>query len=144
MTKVKMTPTLSFSGQCNEAMKLYEKAFGAKIREKVLYSQADPKDFQCKPEEKDFVYYAEISIGNKRISLGDDSVGLLNKVQGNSHKISLLMEFESDEDFKVAYELFSDGATILTPLCKTTYCTAYVVLEDKFGIAWQLMSGYAG
>lgn len=145
MVKVKMTPALGFKGECNQAIELYEKAFGAKIREKVLYSQADPKDFQCKPEEKDFVFYAEISIGNKRISLGDDSVGLLDsEMQGNSHRISLLMEFESDEALKTAYEILSDGATILTPLCNTTYCTAYVVLVDKFGISWSLMSGYAG
>jgi len=144
MTKVKMTPALGFKGQCNEAIALYEKAFGAKVREKVLYSQADPKDFQCKPEEKDWVFYAEISIGNKRISLGDDSGGLLDGETQGISKMSLLMEFESDEALKAAYEILSDDATILTPMCNQSYCTAYVVLVDKFGIHWALMSGYAG
>ncbi|MCL2414081.1 MAG: VOC family protein [Bacteroidales bacterium] len=145
MVKVKMTPALGFNGQCNEAIALYERAFGAKIREKVLYSQANPKDFQYKPEEKDFVFYAEMSIGNKRISLGDDSMNLLGEIEPtNSHKMSLLMEFESDEALKTAYEILSAGATIITPLCNTTYCTAYVVLVDKFGIRWDLMSGYEG
>jgi len=144
MIKVKMTPTLSFNGQCNEAIALYKKAFGATVLVKLRYSDADPKDFQCKPEEKDFVYYSRIKIGKQAIDLGDDSMNLLDKAQGSARKMSLLMEFESDEALKSAYEILSDGASVLTPLCNTTYCTAYAVLEDKFGICWQLMSGYKG
>ena len=141
----KFTPCLSFQGQCNEAIELYREAFGAKVREKVLFSEASAADFQCKSEARDFVYYSEITIGNRRISLADDSTGVVNeKPQGKSHQVSLLMEFESDDILHAAYKILSDGATILTPMCSTTYCTAYVVVEDKFGICWQLMSGYAG
>jgi len=138
----KFTPCISFRGQCSQAIELYKEAFGAKVRELVRYGEADPKDFQCKDEEKDFVFYSEIMIGRNRFSLGDDSLGIYD--DGKSNKISFLIEFESDDALNVAYKALSDGATILTPMSSTTYCTAYVVLEDKFGISWQLMSGYAG
>ena len=138
----KFTPCISFKGQCSQAIELYKEAFGAKVRELVRYGEADPKDFQCKDEEKDFVFYSEIMIGRNRFSLGDDSLGIYD--DGKSNKISFLIEFESDDALNTAYKVLSDGATILTPMSSTTYCTAYVVLEDKFGISWQLMSGYAG
>jgi hypothetical protein len=72
-TKLSVTPCLGFNGQCNQAIELYKEAFGAKVIEKLHYSEADPKDFQCQNEaEKDFVFYSEIMIGNQRIMLGDD------------------------------------------------------------------------
>jgi len=138
----KLTPCISFKGQCSQAIELYKEAFGAKVRVLVRYSEADPKDFLCKDEEKDFVFYSEIMIGRNRFSLGDDSMGIYDN--GKSNKISFLLEFESDDALNTAYKVLSDGATILTPMCSTTYCTAYVVLEDKFGVSWQLMSGYKG
>ncbi|MCL2420697.1 MAG: pyridoxamine 5'-phosphate oxidase family protein [Defluviitaleaceae bacterium] len=142
---LKVTPALGFKGQCNQAIALYEKAFGAKIIEKLHYKDADPKDLQYKEAEKDFVYYSEMVIGNQLIVLGDDSEGILDEnSQGRSSAISLLVEFETVDELKAAYNLISDGATILTPMSDTTYSTGYITLVDKFGIHWDLLSGYAG
>jgi len=142
---IEFTPCLAFEGQCSQAIELYKEAFGAKVKVMVLYSQANPKDFKYKDEEKDFVYYSEIMIGNNCFSLADDSIGMLDgKPQDKSHKVSLLMQFKSNDELNAAYKILSDGAKILTPMCSTTYCSAYTVLEDKFGICWQLMSGYGG
>ncbi|MCL2829001.1 MAG: pyridoxamine 5'-phosphate oxidase family protein [Oscillospiraceae bacterium] len=143
---LKVTPGLGFRGQCNQAMALYQKAFGGTIITKILYSEADPADFQCKEAEKEFVFYAEMVIGNHLISLGDDSEGVLDETTGgNASAISLLIEFETIEELKAAYEILSDGATIITPMSTdgTMYCTGYVSLVDQFGIHWDLMSGYA-
>jgi len=142
---LKVTPGLGFPGQCNEAIKLYQKAFGAEVVTKIQYSQADPEDLQYKKGEEEFVYYAEMVIGNHLISLGDDSEGVLDeKTVGQSSGISLLIEFETVDELKAAYQIIAEGARILTPMCNTTYCSGYVSLVDKFGIHWDLMSGYAG
>lgn len=141
---LKVTPILAFNGQCNQAIELYTKAFGAEIVSKILYSEANSTDYQYKETEKDFVYFGEMMIGNHLISFGDDSGNILgDRAQDKSSATSLLIEFESEDELNAAYKVISDGATILTPLCSPTYCTAYVALKDKFGISWQLMSGYA-
>jgi len=144
---LKLTPGLGFRGQCNQAMELYQKAFGGTVLTKILYSEADPADFQCREEEKEFVFYAEMVIGNHLISLGDDSEGKLGETtQGKASAISLLIEFETVEELQAAYEIIADGATIITPIDGggTTYCAGYASLVDKFGIHWDLMSGYVG
>jgi len=138
----KVTPGLGFRGQCSQALALYQKAFGAELITKLLYSDADPNDFQCKEDEKDFVFYSEMTIGNHLISLGDDSDGALDHAKASP--TSLLIEFESVEELNAAYEIISDGATVIKPMISSTYCTAYVSLVDKFGIHWDLMSGYEG
>jgi len=143
--KLKVTPGLGFKGQCSQAIKLYEEALGATIVTKILYSEANAKDLQYKQEEKDFIFYAEMVIGNHLISLGDDSEGKIDAVTNSKAlPISLLIEFETAEKLEAAYNKMSKGATVVTPMGSTTYCTGYVSFIDKYGIHWDFMSGYAG
>jgi len=142
---LKVTPALGFKSQCNQAVELYKKAFGAEIVTMVRYSDADPADLQYDEHEKDFVFYGEMVIGETLITLGDDSIGMMGgKAQSQTPQSSLLLEFESLEELQTAYDIIAEGATILTPLSGTMYCSVYTVLIDKFGIRWDLMSGYEG
>jgi len=144
---IKVEPILSFPGQANQAIDLYVKAFGAKLKAKILYSEANPKDWQCKEEEKDLVYYSEMRIGKQTIMLGDDCEAIKecgSVDSSNSFKIDLLVQFDSDDELKTAYDILSEGATITAPLISQTYCSLTCSLIDKFGGRWQLMSGYKG
>jgi len=142
---IKLTPGLGFKGQCGQAIELYQKAFGAKLVTKIKYSEADPKDFICTEAEKDFIFYAEMVIGNNLFTLGDDSEGkLCENINSKASATSLLVEFETVEALTKAYEIMADGATVITPMGSSTYCTGYASLVDKYGIHWDFMSGYAG
>lgn len=137
---IKIEPSFLFKGQCNHAIELYQKTFGAEVVVKMLFSDADPKDFQCKDEEKDFIYHCQLKIGEQIILLADDSNGVLKKETEASAMMSLCMTFESADDVNAAYKVISEGATILTPMGSTTYCSCYVLLIDKFGMRWELMT----
>jgi len=144
---IKVEPIMHFAGQAKQAMDLYSKAFGAKVNAKILFSEANPKDWQCKDEEKDFIYYAEIKIGRQTIMLGDNVDAIKDGITantGNSFAIDLLVQFDSDDELKTAYDILSDGATITAPLTSQTYCSLTCSLVDKFGGRWQFMSGYKG
>jgi len=136
-----VVPTLSFNGQCSQAIELYEKAFGAILVSKMLYSESDPADMDViKEEEKDFIGYAEIAIGNTLIAMGDDA----DVTASGNPNTSLMVLFSTEDELNAAYKIISEGATIIFPMCSQSYCTAYVVLIDKFGVRWDLMSGYEG
>lgn len=143
----KIEPILIFSGQANQAIELYEKAFGARIIEKLLYSDANPQDWQSKGEDKDLVYHSQIKIGDQIIMVADDCEAVQNGVVanlGNAFLIDLLVQFDSDEELKAAYAILSENATITSPLMGQTYCSLTCALIDKFGGRWQLMSDYKG
>jgi|GEM_PF-131232 len=146
--KQKIVPIMCYSGQANQAMELYVKAFGAKVLEKLTYADMHPADLgeKLKGEHRDYIAYSEILIGNQTLSLGDDSDAAENRkeVSGNSYLVDLLVHFDSDKELKAAYELLSDGGTITVPLMSQTYCSLTCALIDKFGGRWQLMSGYEG
>ena len=142
----KITPVIGFKGHANQAIELYQKAFGARVVSRLNYQDANPDEFQYEDEsKKDYIYYAEMVIGTQLISFGDDPDGVLDeKVNDKALPVSLLIEFDTVDELNAAYELMSEGATILVPMNDTSYCTGYVSLVDRFGIQWDLMSGYVG
>jgi PhnB protein len=143
-----VVPFLNFAGQAAQAMKLYEKAFGARVLQKLTYADMNPEDAvsEVKDEHKEMIGYSEIEIKGVIISLYDDSnaAGKPTVVSGNSCLIDLLVHFDSDEELKAAYDILSEGATITVPLISQTYCSLTCALIDKFGGRWQLMSGNKG
>ncbi|MCL2857178.1 MAG: VOC family protein [Oscillospiraceae bacterium] len=144
MIKV-IEPILIFTGQAGQAIELYKKAFGAQVKVHMLYSDADPKDLQYKDEHKNFVYHAQLKIGNQIIMIADDcDVGASGGNQSKSFSIDLVVQFDCDDELKAACELLSEGGTVTEPLCSPTFCSLSVALIDKFGGRWQLMSGYEG
>ena len=140
-------PSIGFTGQCAEAIEVYTKAFNAKVLEKVLFSAPVAKEngYNCAEGEENYIYYSEILVGEQVITMADDSMDILDKDNpGHTRRLGLLMHFDSDDALRSAFELLADGGKVIAPIHDTTYCTAYVVVEDKFGICWELMSGYGG
>jgi uncharacterized glyoxalase superfamily protein PhnB len=144
----KVVPFLNFAGQAAQAMTLYEKAFGAKIIQKLTYADMNPADALSgvKDEHKEMIGYSEIEIKGQIVSLYDDSNAAEKRtvVSGNACLIDLLVHFDSDRELKTAYDILSEGATITAPLYSQTYCSLTCALIDRFGGRWQLMSGYKG
>lgn len=140
-----VVPRLLFNGLCSQALELYKNAFGAEVKEKILFSEADPRDFQYKNEdEKDFIYYAELMIGKHMIMMHDDAEGILDKeTKGSTSLAALCVSFDSEEKAKAAYQILSDGAKILKLSTNGTFYSFYVTLVDKFGIVWDLYFGDA-
>ena len=139
-----VVPTLVFNRVCNQAIDLYEKAFDARVKAKMLFSDADPKDLTYEEEDKNLVYYTELMIGKFLIMLHDDHYNFLDKgVKGRATLTSLCVSFDSEEKARVAFEILSDGATILMERTNGSFFDFYVTLIDKFGIAWELYFGDA-
>ena len=133
-----VTPNINLAGQCEEAMALYEKAFGATTKLLMRYSDADERDWD-KPltdEQKKMVYHAQMLIGTQRIMFSD-TIGF-DPSKGTS--LSLIVTFEDAASVKRAYEVLKEGSTIVHPMVSTTYSSCFVSLVDKFGIRWGLMT----
>lgn len=132
-----VTPNFHFNKKCKQAIRLYEKSFGAEVKVLLYNSDANPKDWKIDDEkDKDLVYHAEVVIGTQRIMLSDITDDAIPK--GNS--LSLVITFETANDVKAAYDIMSEGATIISPIKSTTYSSCFVSLIDKFGMRWELMT----
>ena len=68
---MKISPYLSFNGNCAEAVAFYERAFGVKA-EVMYYKEAPPEeDYQFTKETENYVMHAQFELGGEVIMLCD-------------------------------------------------------------------------
>lgn len=134
-----ITPNFNFGGQCEEALNLYIKVFNAKLGCLLRYSDADKEDMdqsKLTEEQKRYVYHSEIYIGGQRIMMSDN-ISLPYKT---GLALSLVVTLDTKEEVLAAYEIMREGGEIVRPVRSTTYSSCEVVLVDKFGIRWNIMT----
>ncbi|MBU9719876.1 MULTISPECIES: VOC family protein [Bacillaceae] len=133
-----VTPNFHFNGECLEALRLYEKAFGGQLLMCLHYNEANPEDMSTEnlsEEQKQYVYHAEMMIGSQRFMFSDS----LTTVPTGQH-ISIVITFNKPDEVRGAYNVLKFGSTIIHPLHETTYSNLMVSLIDKFGMRWELMT----
>jgi len=137
----KVSPFIHFNGTCADALELYQKAFDAELIYKAHYS--DTKDPQYQIEsKKDWIYHAQIKIGETIIMMCDDNEGATGKgSKSRTSEMGLCLWFDSVDKAKLTYEAMWDGATEIVPFStpKENYC--FVYFADKFGVRFWLLGG---
>lgn len=133
-----LTPNFNFAGNCNEAIDLYERAFGARIGCVLRNSDARKEDFDAPltEAEREYIYHAELFIGAHRIMMCDN----MNVPFKPGLSLSLVVTFDTKEEVLRAYEVLKEGCTLIYPVHSTTYSSCEVVLIDKFGFRWGIMT----
>ena len=133
-----ITPTYHFNGDCEEALHLYQKAFDGTITALLRYKDANPQDMSIdhlSDEEKNYLYHSEMTIGPYTFRFSDS----LKEVP-KGQNVFIAMNYDTPEEVKKAYRILVDGGEVIYPMTKTTYCSCFVSLFDKFGIRWVLMA----
>jgi len=133
---MKVEVYLNFDGNCEEAMKTYEKVFDGKNLEIMKYSDITTNpDFPISEDQKDLVLHGEMTIGGTNFNFSDTSD---EYVHGNM--MSVALRINSAEKVKTFYEGLKEGATVHVDLGKSFFSDMYVFFTDRFGVNWQLVA----
>lgn len=135
---IRITPNFNFGGQCEQAIRLYEKAFNAKVECLIRYSDAHWEDYdkELTEKQKNYIYHSEIYIENQRIMMSDN----IDIDFQPSKALSLTVTMETKEDVVKAFNVLKDGCQIIYPIHSTTYSSCTCSLVDKFGFRWVIMT----
>ena len=135
---MQIVPTLNFAGNCREAIHMYEKAFGGRITCLISYRDAnDPAYLPLLREDQlDWIYHAELALGDKRIIMSDHADMELGVCYSNF----LTMMYDTKEQVQHAYGIMKEGSTTIYPMEATPYSSCRVVFVDRFGIRWGIMT----
>jgi PhnB protein len=125
---------VNFAGNCDEAFRYYEKHLGGKIVMMMPYGQA-PDQMQMKPEWKNAVLHARISIGDIEL-MGAD---VPNAEPMRSAYLTLRVA--SDSEAERIFQALSDGGQVFMPLQETFFATRFGQFRDRFGINWMVIHG---
>jgi PhnB protein len=130
---MQMTTYLSFRGQCEEALSLYEQTLGARIGQIFRYEGTPmagdvPVDWQRK------VMHCTLNIGDQVLMAGDVAAEKYEAPKGFSLSLQMNDAVEADRVFK---ELARDGQ-IVVQLEKTFWAERFGMVVDRFGVPWMI------
>ncbi len=130
-----LVPYLTFNGNCEEAVKFYQKALGGESQI-MHFDDAPPNPaFQVPESAKNLVLHAELRKDGHVIRFSDAFPG---STYNTGNNISFSLEFDTKDETKAIFEALSEGGTVEMELQETFFSPMYGKLTDKFGLMWQL------
>jgi len=130
---MQIRPYLSFKGECQEAIELYQKAFNIEAPEIMRFEDMPPNPDMKIPESmNNWVLQATLSFGDNFMRLSD-SIGELN--DASTERISIVVEGDLKMVEK-AFAVLEEEGKVKMPLESTFFSPAYGTLFDKFGVMW--------
>ena len=128
---IRLVPYLYLNGNAEEAMNFYKSVFDIQKMELMRYKEMDQK-------------LAETTWGDKVLhgALTHDRFELFFSDMQESDsplptgKISLTLDFDSEEETRKIYNLLNEGGKVDMSLDYTFWDALYGSLTDKYGIHW--------
>ncbi len=123
---------LMFNRNCEEALKVYEKAFDTKIAAIQKYKDMPQSpDFPVAESDLELVLHSQIVIDGTGIMCADSAQ---NPASGNNMYITLTTDKE--EMVKQAWDILKEDGKVYLELCPTFFAKLHGHLQDKFGVNW--------
>jgi PhnB protein len=129
---MKMRTYVNFAGKCAEAFRFYEQHLGGTIGMMMTHGQA-PDQNQVKPEWKDAVLHARITIAETELLAAD----IPNAQPMRSAYLSLSVDSDAEAERIVA--ALSDGGEVLMKMQETFFASRFAQIRDRFGINWMIL-----
>ena len=130
---MQVNPYLFYNGNCEAALKFYEKVLGAKIEAMLTY-EVGPDDMPIPPDYKKKIMHAKISIDDEVIMASDAPPGNFHTPQG----FSVSLQVENPADAERRFKALSEGGKVNMPFGKTFFSKGFGMCVDQFGTPWMV------
>lgn len=134
---MQIRPYLTFYGECQEAIELYQKAFKTEAAEIMRFSDIPPSPdnpMKLQENQKDWILQATIPFGNNFMRLSDSFREINDE---STDRIGIVVEASIDI-VNHAFEVLADDGKVDMPLQKTFFSPSYGIVYDKYGVMWNL------
>ena len=128
-----LNPYLHFNGNCEDALKFYEKALGAKRGMTMRYGDT-PMAAQMPKEMHSKIIHARFTIGNDVIMASDAPTDRFKPYGGFTISINV----DTAEEAERYYNALLEKAEIGMPLGETFWAVRFAMLIDQFGVPWMI------
>ena len=125
---------LFFDGNCDEAMRFYEKTLGAKLDTMMKYGDSPMAD-QAPPENKNRIMHAHLTLpGGGTLMASDDTPGHYKGMSG----FSLSLYYDKVDEARKIFDALADGGHVILAFDKTFWAEGFGMLKDRFGTPWMV------
>ena len=130
---MQVNPYIMFGGNCEEALKFYEQALGAKI-DSLMKNAGSPAEQHMPPDWGDKVLHARFTIDGNVVMASDAPPGHFAQPQGFSLSLSLNDTSKGEQLFNK----LAEGGTLQMPFGPTFWAKGFGMCVDRFGIPWMV------
>jgi PhnB protein len=131
---MQVQPYIFFDGRCDEALKFYEKALGAKVDMLMRFNEA-PDQSMVSPDSKDKVMHAAVHIGDTQVLMSDGRCLGKPTFQGFALTVYAADNAEADRRFSA----LAEGGQVQMPMAETFFASRFGMVADKFGVGWMVI-----
>lgn len=121
----KVVTCLMFSGQAEEAIRLYTSVFSPAEIEQIVH------------QENGMVLHATFLLKGQRLMVIDNHV----EQHEFTPAMSLCVTCDTEEEIDRAFEQLSQSGKVLMPLGAYPFSKKFAWVEDRYGVSWQLSLG---
>ena len=128
-----INPYLSFDGQCEAALQLYERCLGVKVVYLKRYSESSSVS-QVPADWHNRIFHATFLLGDQTFGAADAPPGGYRVPQG----FSLILDPASVIDAQRIFDGLSENGVVMMPLQETEWALRFGVFTDQFAIPWMV------
>jgi PhnB protein len=133
---LKISPYLSFDGQCQAALEFYARCLGGTIVYSTTYGES-PMASQVPPGWVSRIYHATLTAGGRSLGAADAPPGAYSSPQG----FFVMLEIDEPAEAERIFGMLSEGGIVQMPIQATHWARRFGVLTDPFGIPWMINCG---
>lgn len=130
------TPYLFFGGNCAEAMRFYERTFGAKLDALLSYGDHPDGEAACPDGAKDKIMHAHLILKDGSTIMASDDMSPAPYKGMSGFAVSVT--FPTLAEATRVFESLSEGGHVWMPMGKTFWSEAFGMCADRFGAAWMV------
>ena len=130
---MQVNPYLTFDGNCEAALKYYQKVLGARIELMFPYENGPP-EMPVPADYRKKIMHAKVTIDGEVLMGSDAPPGHFQKPQG----FSVSLQVEDPADAARKFKALAEGGTVTMPFAKTFFSRGFGMCVDQFGIPWMV------
>lgn len=124
---------LNFNGQCEAALKFYERSLGGKIECMILY-EGTPAEAHTPPELRKKIIHGRLNLNGYLLMASDCPPDRYQQPQG----FSVNLDVEDPAEAERLFHALADHGKVSMPIQETFWAHRFGMVVDQFGIPWMI------
>ncbi|MBD0332970.1 MAG: VOC family protein [Chitinophagaceae bacterium] len=129
---MKITPYIIFNGNCEEALKFYEKSLGGKIGMISRYADAPPDSTGNMKMDPQKIMHSHLTVDGNLLLMASDGPTDAK----DSGIVHLSLDVTDGGTLENIFSTMSEGGRVNMPLQDTFWGARFGMLTDRFGVNW--------
>jgi PhnB protein len=127
-------PYVLFNGNCEEAMRFYEKALGAKLEATVRFADMPGGCGDISADQANRIAHARLAFQGKGMLFAGDSHPMFgyDGIKG----VMLTLSYDTVGQAQEAFAALSEGGNVSMPMAPAMWAETAGMVTDRYGVEW--------